>query len=297
MDRAPAVFFRRKINKMAKANTAKKETEKTETTPAKKATGKAKSNVAEFPTKETAANASSSDQSTETAAPEEAAGVDPRLQETQSAPDLQPPAGISENAVRIFNIVKTQITKVSFDEISDRTDFSFNEVNEGLKELEEAGAIDRLPELEYQINADYAAGRAKAGKDAETEENAPEGEGNGESFDILSEVNGEKLKDVVGKQELEEADKKTIKLPRQTKLPQMENDGIPELEDKALSHEDCAHTIRLMKKKMETMRAEMLNIMQKKNIENYSHAGFVIKLEDKGKNVKVVSVQSKNEDE
>lgn len=226
------------------------------------------------------------------------------------------PANVSENSKIIFGIIaaEAEAGKTSFDAISDKSDFSFDEINAGLKELEEAGAIERLPELEYRLAGAQSAEDAETGNAPETGEKPPEGAetgesgGNGEetgegenagaeSFDILGAVDGGKLKQIAAKQAEEEAEKRTIKLPRNQRLTGMEEEGaIAELEEKALSHEDCAHTTKVMKQKQETLRAEMLEIMKKNNLQNYKHGGFVIKRETKGETVKIVSVQHKEDE-
>lgn len=221
--------------------------------------------------------------------------------EISPTPQVEPPAGISENATRVFHILNTNLTAISFDELSDRTDFSFDELNNALKELQETGVAQKLPELHFQIKpALPAEPQIEAGSPTEAEKPA-NGEATEESYDILSEVDGSKLKEAVAKVEnqtnAEEAEKRIVKLPRPSKLPTMEEEGeIAELEEKALSHEDCAYTIKIAKQKQETLRAEMLEIMKKKTLQEYKHAGFVIKREAKGETVKIVSVQQKTED-
>lgn len=233
------------------------------------------------------------------------------------------PANVSENAKIIFGIIAAEAAaenatgKTSFDSISDKSDFSFDEINNGLKELEEAGAIERLPELEYKLAGVKAAEDAGTGNAPETGEKSPQGaetgesggneeetgtdqtgeeESGAESFDILGAVDGGKLKEIAAKQAEEEAEKRTIKLPRPQRLPEMQESGaIAELEEKALSHEDCKHTEKVMKQKEETLRAEMLEIMKKHNLETYKHGGFVIKRQTQGETVKIVSVQQKDE--
>ncbi len=211
---------------------------------------------------------------------------------------------LTENARLIFGAMMASSKEnepVSFDTISDLTDLSFDDLNTGFKELEESNLIDRLPELEYQIKPLQDVLSEKSGNDTETTENAADPEATTESFDILKEVDGSKLKDAVARQKTatddEEAEQRVIKLPRKQRLPDMEESGaILELEENALSHEDCAHTIKLMKKKQETLRSKMLQSLKEHNLSEYKHAGFVVKRESKGETVKVVSV-SYNEDE
>lgn len=288
---------------MAKSATNKK-TEETTGAAEKTATGKkTKSNVSEFPKKT-----------------EDLSKVSALLQkDIGSRVNIQPPPDVSENAHKIFHIIREQLTVVSFDEISDKTNFSFDEINKAIKELEAEKVINRLPELQFELSpnavkdappeesADNAANlsenAAQGGNPAEggVDPQEDEPEEDGESYDMTAGVDGTKLKEAVAKVEAQandaEAEKKIIKLPRNQRLPEMQEEGaIPELEDKALTHENCTHTIKIMKQKQETLRAEMLNLMKKANLENYKHGGFVIKRETKGETVKVVSVQNKEDE-